>query len=125
MNELHDNIQVQQTLAPAARAASATGSSVDLSGFEAVEIVALVGTISDGTHALTVEESDDGSTWSAVAASDLLGSFANLASNTPQRVGYIGGKRYLRVKTTVTGATNGGVYGVSVILGKPRHAPVA
>ncbi len=112
------------TLAPAARTAGANGSTVDLQGYEGVLIQAVVGTITDGTHSLTVQESDDGTTWSNVAAANLQGSFANLATDTNQKVGYLGTKRYIRVDAAVSGATTGGIYAVIVVRGAPRKAPV-
>ncbi len=122
--DLYNHLSVATTLAPAARTAAATGATVDLAGYEGALIQAVVGTVTDGTHTLTVEESADGTTWAAVAASNLQGSFANLGSNTNQKVGYLGTKRYIRVNASVTGATTGGVYGVVVVRGNPRKYPV-
>lgn len=122
--DLKNNISVATTIAPAAYTANTTGGTVDLLGYEAVAIEAIVGTITDGTHSLTVEHSDDGTTWVAVPAGELQGSFVNLTSNTNQEVGYIGFKRYIRVNTTVSGATSGGVYAVTVVRGYPKVAPV-
>ncbi|MBC7193872.1 hypothetical protein [Marinobacter sp.] len=122
--DLYNNLSVATTLAPAARTANANGSAVDLQGYEGALIQAIVGTITDGTHSLTVEESADGATWTAVAAADLQGSFANLVSNTNQKVGYLGTKRYIRVNAAVTGATSGGVYAVVVLRGNSRKHPV-
>ncbi|MGM0882604.1 MAG: hypothetical protein ACQEXQ_16375 [Bacillota bacterium] len=114
----------QTILAPAARTASLNGTGVDLQGFEAATIVLHVGTITDGTHAVAAQESDDNTTFTAVAAADLIGTLSNLATNTNQRVGYKGTKRYVRVATTVSGATTGGVYGALVIRGLARKQPV-
>lgn len=122
--DMYNNLSAVTTLSPAARTASENGATVDLQGYEGALIQAIVGTITDGTHSLTVQESDDGSTWSNVASSDLQGSFSDLASDTNQKVGYLGTKRYIRVNATVSGATSGGVYGVIVVRGKPRKAPV-
>lgn len=122
--DMYNNLaNAATTLAPAARTAAATGTTIDLQGYEGALIQAVVGTITDGTHTLTVEESADGTTWTAVAAADLTGSFANLASNTNQKVGYRGTKRYIRVNTTVSGATTGGVYSVVVVRSNPRKCP--
>ena len=126
MIDLYSNISVAQSLAPAARTASANGSSVDLAGFHGAMVVVATGTITDGTHAIEVQESDDGSTWSAVADSDLQGTEPSaLASNTVYRIGYLGTKRYLRVVATVSGATTGGVYGAWIVRGHPRKAPAS
>ena len=116
---------VQNSLAPAARTASANGSGVDLANFASATVAFVVGTITDGTHTPSVEESDDNSTFTAVAAADLIGTLAALASNTNQRVGYRGSKRYLRAVSTVAGATTGGVYAAVVIRGDARKQPVA
>ncbi|MDA8254986.1 MAG: hypothetical protein M0Z99_04980 [Betaproteobacteria bacterium] len=116
---------VQNSLAPAARTASANGSGVDLANFASATVAFVVGTITDGTHTPSVEESDDNSTFTAVAAADLIGTLAALASNTNQRVGYRGSKRYLRAVSTVAGATTGGVYAAVVIRGDGRKQPTA
>ena len=116
---------VQNSLAPAARTASANGTGIDLANFASATVAFSVGTITDGTHTPSVEESDDNTTFNAVAAADLIGSLAALASNTNQRVGYRGSKRYLRAVSTVAGATTGGVYAAVVIRGDGRKQPTA
>lgn len=116
---------VVNSLAPAARTATANGTGVDLANFHSATIAFIVGTITDGTHTPSVQESDDNSTFTAVAAADLIGTLANLASNTNQRVGYRGTKRYVRAVTTVSGATTGGVYAGVVARGDARKQPVA
>ncbi len=122
--DLYHALDMATTLAPATRNASANGTGVDLSGYNGVFIVAQVGTITDGTHTLVVQESDDNATFTNVAAGDLLGTLAALATNVNQKVGYRGTKRYVRVNTTVSGATTGGAYGVTVIRGNARKQPV-
>ena len=109
MMDMYNNIDVAQSLAPATYTASTNGSSVDLQGYQAATVVVSAGTITDGTHAIEVQESTDGSTFTAVASSDLQGTEPTaLASNTVYRIGYMGTARYIRVVTTVTGATSGG-----------------
>lgn len=116
---------VQNSLAPAARTATANGSGVDLASFASATVAFSVGTITDGTHTPKVQESDDNSTFTDVAAADLIGALAALASNVNQRVGYRGTKRYIRAVTTIAGATTGGVYAGVVIRGDARKQPVA
>jgi hypothetical protein len=116
---------LQNSLAPAARTASANGSGVDLASFASATVAFSVGTITDGTHTPKVQESDDNSTFTDVAAADLNGSLAALASNVNQRIGYRGTKRYIRAVTTIAGATTGGVYAGVVIRGDARKQPVA
>jgi hypothetical protein len=114
---------VAQTLVPAARTASETGTGVDLAGYHAASIYIVAGTIADGTHTPVVQESDDNVTFTDVAAEDLQGTLANIASNTVQEIGYIGSKRYIRVNVNVTGATTGGVYAAFVVRGRPYSMP--
>jgi hypothetical protein len=123
MVDLENYLDVVQSLNPAARTASANGAGVDLANYNGAMVVLHVGTITDGTHTPRVEESSDNSTYTTVAASDLIGSLAALATGVVQKVGYIGSRRYIRVATTVNGATNGGVYGASVVRGFPRKGP--
>ncbi len=125
MQDLKNNISIATSLAPAARTASANGTGVDLSGFDSAVAVITPGAITDGTHTPKLQESDDDTTYTDVGAADLIGSFAAIAANTNQKVGYIGAKRFIRVVSTVAGATNGGVYGATVIRGHARNYPIA
>jgi hypothetical protein len=123
--DIKQNQDVQNSLAPAARTATANGSGVDLANFASATVAFSVGTITDGTHTPKVQESDDNSTFTDVGAADLIGTLAALASNVNQRVGYRGTKRYVRAVTTIAGATTGGVYAGVVIRGDARKQPVA
>lgn len=109
-------------LAPAARTASVNGLTVDLANQRENLVEVQVGTITDGAHSVALYESSDNSTFTAVAAADQVGTFVPLVSTTTQKVGYIGSKRYIRLQTTVTGATTGGVYGATVLT-RGRHQP--
>jgi len=123
--DLKSNIDIAASLAPAARTATASGTGVDLRGYESAVAAFVVGTVTDGAHTPSVEESDDNSAFTAVAAADLLGTLAALASNTVQRVGYRGGKRYIRAKVTASGATTGAVDAAVVIRGDAVQRPLA
>lgn len=118
---------VVQSLVPAARTASADGAGVDLAGFERALVVVSSGTITDGTHTIEVQESDDNSSFSAVADADLEGTEPAIAAandDTVWELGYVGTKRYIRAVVTVAGATTGGVYGAQVVrLGPSRKQP--
>lgn len=122
--DLKNNLDAKQSVAPAAHTSSVNGTGVDLQNYHGAMVHIHPGTITDGTHTPKLQESADNSSFSDVAAADLVGSFAAIANNTLQRVGYIGSKRYVRVVVTVSGATTGGVYGASIVLGSPRKAPV-
>ncbi|PWV66006.1 hypothetical protein [Plasticicumulans acidivorans] len=117
------NLSVAASLVPAARTATANGTGIDLQGFRAATVIVSAGTITDGTHTPKVQESDDNSAWTDVDAADLTGLLVAIISASVQEVGYRGLKRYLRVVSTVSGATTGGVYSASVIRGQPLKSP--
>jgi len=125
--DLDKEVSVATTLLPAVRTSTASGSTVDLAGFTKAMFVAHVGTVTDGTFAFDPEESDDGSDWDDIAASDLSGSFSNATSSadeTVQEVGYLGTKRYIRCNVTVTGSpSTGGPIGVTVVRAGARTLP--
>lgn len=124
MRDLQSKIDPVRSVAPGAHTATVNGSGVDLQGFNSAAVVFDPGTITDGTHTPKLQESDDNSAWSDVAAADQVGTLAALASDTLQKVGYKGVKRYIRAVVTVSGATAGGVYGAQVVRGNPENAPV-
>jgi hypothetical protein len=124
--------------------AAVIGPTIDLAPYNAATIYILAGTWTDGTHTLTIEESSDGTTFTAVAPTDLVawraasptdatpvkvGNAQPLAISSAdtavsQRVGYLGGKRYLRVNCAVTGTpATGAQYDVVIIAGEPRLLP--
>ncbi len=127
IRDLLRNTAVSPSLAPATRTSSATGSAVDLRGFDAAVISVSFGAYTDGTHTPSLQHSVDGSTYTNVAASDLDGAFAAVSgsggANSVQTVGYIGAQRYVRVVMTVSGATSGAVSSANIVAGYPRSAP--
>lgn len=126
MLDIKNEIDVWTTLAPSAKTATANGTGVDLSGVEGAVLYVQAGTITDGTHTISLQESDDNTTFTNVATPDLIGTLVVLTSNSVQRIGYKGIKRYVRAVTTVSGATTGGVYAATIIRGGPaRKKPLA
>ena len=123
--DLVNNEDYVQSVAPAAYAASVNGAGVDLRDFDGAMMVVDPGAVTDGTHTPKMQESDDDSTYTDVAAADMEKTLAAIAASTVQRVGYKGNKRYVRAVVTVAGATTGGVYGVGFVRGLPHSSPVA
>lgn len=124
--DLRNNLSVATSLSPAARTASANGTGVDLQGYEGALVVVQTGAITDGTHAIEVQESDDNITYAPVADADLQGTEPAIGATDDDKVyeiGYLGKKRYIRVAVTVSGATSGGVYGATVVRSNARKAP--
>jgi len=131
VRDAYSNVTVRETLSIATRTASANGTGVDRylngAGFQDALIIVHTGTITDGTHAVDVQESDDNTTFTSVAASELQGTEPSIGASDDNKmyvVGYKGTKRYVRVAVTASGTTSGGTYGASVLLANPRVAPV-
>lgn len=116
------------SLAPAAlRTTTANGSGVDMIHSDFSFTVALVsGAITDGTHTISVQESDDNSTFTTITAIDgnaiaALTSSAGGSAIVLKR--YIRSKRYVRVVTTITGSpATGGYYSAIVLASKKSVA---
>lgn len=100
------------------------GTTVDryqagVTEFRTLMFVITTGTVTDGSHVVTVQDSDDGSSWGTPAAGDVQGTAPTLASTDSNKVldvGYSGAKRYARLQVAVSGATTGGVYSAAAVL---------
>jgi len=127
MRDLKNNADVVNSLVPKVYAVNQAenGTGVDLRGYDAALAVFVSGAFTDGTFTPKVQESDDDSTWSDVAAADLEGSLTALSASAVQRAGYKGGKRYIRPVVTVSGATSGGAVTACVVRARPHLAPAA
>lgn len=108
------------------------GASIDREQFKnfsrSASVLVVTGTVTDGSHAITLEESDNGSAWSTVGAADLLGAPPTIVATDDDKLfefGYTGSKRFLRVVAVTTGATTGGVYTAVIFVGEPRRRPIA
>ncbi|MEU2992584.1 hypothetical protein ABZ772_19850 [Streptomyces griseoincarnatus] len=127
----YDNVLVQRTLAPAARTATANGTAVDRAAggarYQDALIVIDTGVVTDGTHTFAVQDSPNGTDWTAVDDEFLQGTEPAVTSandDTIYEIGYLGSERYLRVAVTVAGASTGGVYSAAVVLSNARRGPV-
>lgn len=108
--------------------AATNGGGVDVSGFNGVSVQFVSGTLTDGSIACKVQESDDNSVFTDVAAADIIGgtnlqTLAATDDNAVKELGYLGKKQYLRGVMTQSGATTGGTYGSVIQRGFPIKAP--
>lgn len=108
-----------------------TGTGVDLHAnldhAQSALVLVQSGTLTDGSYAVTLEESADNSTFNTVAAPDLQGTAPTYASTDDNKMtvlGYVGSKRYLRVKIVSTSVTSGGVMSAVIVRGFPRRQPI-
>ena len=132
--DIHNNLAFEIGLPIDTYTATAVSEIVDTLRYEGVEFITPIGTMVDGSWAITVEEGDDAALADAQAvdsdfiiynaATDLV--VDNTKSDTVLKLGYVGKKRYVRVTYTEAGAaSSGGVFGMVVVKGKPWVYPTA
>ncbi|MBA2951592.1 hypothetical protein [Streptomyces himalayensis] len=130
---LYNNARAKATLTIALRTnGTINGTSVDLNenkdASRSAMLIVHSGTITDGSHAVILQESDDNSAWATVAAADLQGSAPTITSTDDDKIyelGYQGSKRYLRASVTTSGATTGGTFGAAIVRGVVRRPPIS
>lgn len=134
MRSLYTESLSRMALQSAARTnGTSNGTSVDLgvfgNDFRSALFVVTTATITDGTHAVTVQESADASSWVAVPADRVQGTLPSIGSaddNVVFEFGVIAGTaQYLRVVATTTGSTTGGVFSAVAVLSEGSNNPVA
>ena len=94
-----------------------------------VTFVVYTATITDGTHTITVEESDaSGSGYGAVDTFRIQGSLPAIVAaddNVVFQFGVRPTKRYVRLTITDAGSTSGGAVGAVALIGAGSNNPVA
>ena len=113
MREVQAYIELSETFAPAIPTATANGTGVDLKDAQDATVVIHAGDWTDGSFVFTIEESDDNSSFSTVAAGNLDGSLPTIDSEDEDdqiyKIGYKGTKRYIRLVSTVSGSPSTGL----------------
>lgn len=133
MRDLYNEVGPAQSLRPQTVTAAVNGTGVDLRGFDSATVLVDTGTITGTTPTVTakIQESDDNSTFTDVAAADLLGgalpaTIGIAEDETIYRRGYRGAKRYLRVIVSAVGGTSPSLpMAASILRGHPHRSPVA
>lgn len=134
--DIHNNLHFVPLIVPIAARTDNTAivsAIIDTAGYEACEFTLVTGTNTDtnATFAALVEDGDISNLSDAAAVDDkfLLGteavaSFTFADDNECRKIGYVGGKRYVRLTITPSGNDAGNIFisGVAV-LGAPRRAP--
>lgn len=130
-DSMFDDTAARLTIPSALRTnGTVNGTAVDTAGagnfFRSAMLVVIGGTITDGTHTVTLQDSDDGSTgWAAVSADLIQGTLSGVTTGGVQRQAYLGGKRYLRASVVTSGATTGGTVTAVILLAQGSGAPVS
>lgn len=106
---------------------------VDRRGFEAMTLVLVTGTNTDAnaTFAVLVEDGNDPALADAAPVADIflvgteaLAGFTFADDVECRKIGYVGGKRYVRATVTPSGNDSGNIFLAGVaILGEPALAP--
>jgi hypothetical protein len=103
-----------------------TGNTINTVGFEALEMLFVATSYTDGTFTLSFQDSPDGTNWTAVPAQFTLGLSSTqiiTAANAPTWIGYIGKKQYVRLVVTSTNVTTGATVGAIALNAFPHFAP--
>lgn len=133
-DSLYDDTLTRIALPVVARTANAAvnGTTVDKNvfnnQFRVCMFTVVTGTITDGTVAYTIEDSDNGSAWAAADSSYIQGTLPSTTATDDDKtfdVGYAGPKRYVRIVATQAAATTGGITGAIAVLSSPRRTPIA
>lgn len=132
MRSVYNNtLAVKALQSQTVQTGTVNGTAVDTAlysnNFQDVLFVVHSGTLTDGSYAITVEESDSSGSGYA-AASRVLGSlptFAATDDNVWNSFGVRPTKRYVRIVVTATSATSGGVLAATAVLGNGSNNPVA
>lgn len=126
--DIKNSVDLVSSLRPASRNATVNGTGVDLANYDSAMVILDLGAIGGTTPSYTfqVQESDDNSSFTAVAAADLDSGqpAAFTAGDSITEVGYKGIKRYIRVAiTAVSGTTPTLLCSATVLRTKGRIKP--
>lgn len=99
----------------------------DVNNFEALELALQIGTFTDGTFAIVLEEADLlAGPFTAVVAEDIVGDNTPIgAANATSHIGYVGKKQFVRVSVVSVGVSGAAIVGVLAIEGHPRSVPLS
>lgn len=116
-------LDTKVSVAPQSIGGAVSGTGIDLAGAEAALIILNSGAATTPAT-VKVQESDDNSTFTDVADSDLIGTTGNPAgvaqtASAVAKVSYVGTKRFIRVATT---AGTAALFSAEVIRAHLRHA---
>lgn len=143
MRDLVSSLALAVAIPSATLSADNTPAAIDLSGFESAVLaihVGVGGIIFSGTNKIEFKltHSDDDTTYTAVEDGDVQGVAtvgaggivlaltAEHAAASVTKVGYVGGKRYLKLLADFSGTHGTGTpIGAVVIKGHSRYAPAA
>lgn len=125
-NDLYDNVKVLSAIRPdilrvnGAVNGATVDRKIDRTFFRSVMFMIQSGAITDGSHVVNVQESDNGTDWTDADASLIRGTEPTIVlanDDVTYELAYTGNARYVRLQLTTTGATTGGFVDAVAILG--------
>jgi hypothetical protein len=134
--DLHNNIDIKRAISPVSVSDNTAQVSqiLDTRGYESIELVIATGSIADAdaTFVVLIEDGDSATLTDAAAVSDtfLLGTEALAGfqfddDNECRKIGYVGGKRYVRATITPASNASAALFSAVWVLGNARTAPSA
>lgn len=125
MRDIYNNTKTVQALAPAVQAATINGPAIDTKGSKSLAFAINTGAIvGSGVFALSLQESENGTTWTAAAAEAVQGTLpSSLAADSVVKIGYIGHMRYARVVLSKASGTSIAAGAIAVM--EPLDKPAA
>jgi hypothetical protein len=132
--DLHNNIDIKRAISPVSVSDNTAQVSqiLDTRGYESIELVIATGSIADAdaTFSVLIEDGDSSTLTDAAAVSDtfLLGTEALAGfqfddDNECRKIGYVGGKRYVRATITPASNASAALFSAVWVLGHARTAP--
>lgn len=138
MRDYLNRIDVKRAISPAAAGTDNTAmvsQIINTAGYDGLVFVINLGALTDtnATFAVTMDHGDAANLSDAVAvpAAGMTGTLALAnfdfsADNALRKIGYVGGKQYVRLTITPSGNDSGNIYvTASAILFGARYAPTA
>ena len=129
--DLYNKVSPASSILARTVTATVNGIGVDLQGYESADVLIDLGTFEGTTPSATIQiqESDDNTTFTAVAAADLIGgalpaTIDTTNDDTLYERGYLGRKRYVRVAVTAISGTGPSLpMSAVVVRGHARSMP--
>lgn len=134
MRDLMNRIHIARAISPVSVADNTAQVSqiIDRQGYDSLTFVIATGSIADAdcTFVVLVEDGDNSALSDAAAVPDaallgteVLAAFQFDDDNEVRKIGYIGGKRYVRMTITPVNNASAAVLSAVAVLGHPSLSP--
>lgn len=135
MRDITNGLDLKRAISPQAARTDNTAivsSVADLKGYDGCMLTINIGANTDAnaTFAVLIEDSDDNSSYAAVAdeylnGTEALAGFQFDDDNELRKIGYTGIKRYVRATITPSGNDSGNIFVTAAWVLRPLRAPAA